>query len=128
MHKVGWAPPDARAGDDVYIHSGGKTPFVLRKLTDLSYHKRFRLAGECIVEGVMHGEMCQAVKWDAALLPVTSWLGCGIGKSDVEQPLSEAPGAHLEDWTDYITQSYHTAYAHLQAYTKSAGLHLVSLV
>lgn len=45
------APLEAEVGDEAYIFAGGRTPYVLNRREG-----EYRLVGECLVLGLMHGE------------------------------------------------------------------------
>ncbi|KAL8915907.1 MAG: hypothetical protein Q9208_008803 [Pyrenodesmia sp. 3 TL-2023] len=49
---LGSAPESTREGDQIYLLSGGRVPFVLRPRSDGTY----RLVGESYVHGIMQGE------------------------------------------------------------------------
>ncbi|KAE9372756.1 hypothetical protein N431DRAFT_483480 [Stipitochalara longipes BDJ] len=51
---AGYGPTTMEQGDTVWLFQGGKVPFILRKNPSL---KHFTLVGECLVFGVMRGEL-----------------------------------------------------------------------
>lgn len=51
--RLGLGPRQTRAGDQVWLLSGGCTPFVLRPIHG---NESFQFVGECYVHGWMHGE------------------------------------------------------------------------
>lgn len=53
---LGVGPLSARAGDAVYVLSGGHVPFVLRKAPQTGEDHAWTLIGDCYVHGVMQGE------------------------------------------------------------------------
>ncbi|KAJ3529386.1 hypothetical protein NM208_g9784 [Fusarium decemcellulare] len=55
---IGLGPDDMKEGDVVAILSGGDVPFVLRQCQCKNH---YWLIGECYVEGIMYGEMMQAL-------------------------------------------------------------------
>lgn len=129
QYRIGWAPLDTRAGDEVYILPGGNTPFLLRKVPSL-ITTAFRMTGECVIEGAMCGQMCQDAKWDTALLPYKSWK---VHDMNAWRASRIRNGLHvlmfkLSVLQDPVLMLFVFAYECLKAYTKSTGLRLVSLV
>ncbi|KAH7175267.1 heterokaryon incompatibility protein-domain-containing protein [Dactylonectria macrodidyma] len=54
---LGLGPRSARAGDQIWLIAGARTPFVLRPARDDAQGRLcFQLIGECYVHGMMHGE------------------------------------------------------------------------
>lgn len=60
---IGLGPPSVKAGDGVYILSGGSTPFILRFAGIQRVAERigevpcYNLIGDCYVHGIMQGEL-----------------------------------------------------------------------
>jgi hypothetical protein len=61
---IGLGPANTERGDEVYLLTGGKTPFVLRRSKPLEIHEdgkeanvgpRFEIIGDCYVQGWMDG-------------------------------------------------------------------------
>lgn len=50
---IGWAPPGAKAGDEIYAFHGCKLPFVIRRAAQPGH---YRLIGACYVQGFVDGE------------------------------------------------------------------------
>ncbi|KAK8101332.1 HET-domain-containing protein [Apiospora kogelbergensis] len=66
MHMgLGYEP---QPGDEVWILAGGKVPFILRPVTEGQSHQelRYKLVGDCYVEGIMDGERADKASWDAS--------------------------------------------------------------
>ncbi|MCJ1278068.1 hypothetical protein MMC21_005882 [Puttea exsequens] len=53
---VGWAHPDARLGDEVYLLTGCSMPAILRPIK-FGYKTMYRMIGHAYVDGVMNGEV-----------------------------------------------------------------------
>ena len=53
---LGQGPEDIQAGDQVYVLQGALTPVILRKTSQDTAQKTFRLVGEAYVHGYMHGK------------------------------------------------------------------------
>ena len=51
---IGWAPPGAKAGDEIYMFHGCKLPFVIRRAVRPGGY--YRLIGACYVQGFVDGE------------------------------------------------------------------------
>lgn len=50
--RLALVPHDTKVDDDVALLAGGRSPFVVRR----EYCNRFRLVGDCYVDGIMQGE------------------------------------------------------------------------
>ncbi|EME83958.1 uncharacterized protein MYCFIDRAFT_214556 [Pseudocercospora fijiensis CIRAD86] len=61
----GLGPAATVASDEVCVFLGVPTPFVVRPLGDKWY-----IVGQCLVEGIMHGEAVKDVDWDSVSRPV----------------------------------------------------------
>lgn len=61
----GLGPAASVASDEVCVFLGVATPFVIRPLGDKWY-----IVGQCLVEGLMHGEAVKDVDWASMLNPV----------------------------------------------------------
>ncbi|KAK0941427.1 hypothetical protein LTR29_006961 [Friedmanniomyces endolithicus] len=57
--SIGLAPPATKVGDQAWLVSGAKVPFILRPAEDGSHHK---LVGEAYVHGYMHGEAVERMQ------------------------------------------------------------------
>jgi hypothetical protein len=57
---VGMVPVDTRAGDSVYIFTGGALPFILRP--NLGVGGKFQVVGGCYIRGIMNGEIMRSGK------------------------------------------------------------------
>ena len=54
---MGIAPPSTLVDDKVYVFSGGRTPFIVRKIDfDPGESFHYTLIGDCYLHGVMDGE------------------------------------------------------------------------
>ena len=51
---IGWAPPGARLGDQIYVFHGCKIPYVLRRASRPGHF--YQLIGACYLQGFMDGE------------------------------------------------------------------------
>ncbi|EWG50047.1 hypothetical protein FVEG_09379 [Fusarium verticillioides 7600] len=62
---LGLAHPSAQPGDEVVLLSGGRVPFVVRKM-DLNGQAYYHLVGESYVHGIMDAELLGTVdnKWE----------------------------------------------------------------
>jgi hypothetical protein len=74
---LGLGPCGTSPGDEVYLISGSKVPFVLRKVEDLetvspendsSSYPVYRVIGDCYVHGIMDGEALEGVTASAGSL------------------------------------------------------------
>ncbi|KAF9768883.1 hypothetical protein IL306_013764 [Fusarium sp. DS 682] len=52
---VGIIPGEAKTGDRIFIANGGKVPFVLREVQEVSGSAYYKLIGECYIHGIMYG-------------------------------------------------------------------------
>ena len=100
--RLGWGPLDTKPGDRVYILPGGKVPFVLRKQTTNWNDNKYRLVGDCLLQGVMDGEMCRDEKWEAVLLPVISWMGLGCNWYTEEGKGKEGDSCALDSERHFV--------------------------
>uniref|UniRef100_L2FGN4 Heterokaryon incompatibility domain-containing protein n=1 Tax=Colletotrichum fructicola (strain Nara gc5) TaxID=1213859 RepID=L2FGN4_COLFN len=61
--NVGLCHPGVKSGDEIWVLKGGRVPFILRKqLQSHGGHEptRYRLVGDCYLDGVMDGEVFKA--------------------------------------------------------------------
>ena len=59
MGYMGLVPSKAEVGDQVVIFFGARTPFIIRRSTEVDKDgdRTATLIGECFVRGVMNGEI-----------------------------------------------------------------------
>lgn len=57
--SIGLAPPSTKVGDQVWLLSGAKVPFILRPVEGGRHHT---LVGETYVHGYMHGESLKSIQ------------------------------------------------------------------
>ncbi|KAH7076444.1 heterokaryon incompatibility protein-domain-containing protein [Paraphoma chrysanthemicola] len=55
---MGRGPDSTRQGDKVVIFDGAETPFLLREIGGDADTKRYKLVGDCYLQGWMDGEYC----------------------------------------------------------------------
>ena len=65
-HKLGLGPVSARCGDEIWILSGAKCPFVLRQRGG----RTFEMVGAAYIHGIMHGQEVGFARGVALPFPV----------------------------------------------------------
>ena len=69
---LGWGPTGLQVDDEICIIIGASTPFILRPLENVAGMnlgaQRWRLVGECYIQGLMNGEGLSLGRWEPCVI------------------------------------------------------------
>ncbi|KAI1801333.1 hypothetical protein F4811DRAFT_534894 [Daldinia bambusicola] len=69
---LGWGPEGLKIGDQMYVLPGGRTPYVLRGLSEeyLDYDFSGEMVGDCYLHGVMDGQYAEHFDRGGKVVPI----------------------------------------------------------